>query len=175
MSAVGSGRQGAGPPRISLPLAVFIIAISAPLALAFETLFRVHVLRRVLGPDLDLMRELFSPTLTDVAWGLAALTVVAGAFGTAIIPRSLRLAETRARAQSKGQPLDDGARRQRAMERLFLLTSIPQVPAIFATFCFTFGSRIAPVIAAMIVSTIFVAAQGLVVSRLLRRPGSFSA
>lgn len=161
-----SGGRAARRP-ISLSLAVFIIAISAPVALAFETLFRVHVLRRVLGPDLDAMRELFSPTLTDVAWGFAALTVAAGALGIAILPWAFRRAEERARA--KGSPLDEAARRGRALERLFLLTSVPQVPAIFATFCFTFGSRIPPVIAAMALSTLFVAAQGFVAARALRR------
>jgi hypothetical protein len=152
---------------IPLWIAVLVIAVSAPFALAFETLFRTEVLGRVLGPDLGVVRDFFSPTLTEVAWWLAGLTLAAGLVGVAILPWSLRRAEIAARAS--GRDMGDAARRSRAIERLFLLTSIPQVPAILATFSFTFGSRLAPVIVAMAISTIFVVAQGLVAARLLRR------
>lgn len=154
---------------MSLRVAVIVIATSAPLALAFETLFRVHVLGRVFGSDLAMVREFLSPPLTHAAWVLVFVTVAAGILGVAIMPAALKKADA---AAHKAGETGDNARRKRALERLYLLTSIPQVPAILATFCFTFGSHLLPVIVAMALSTIFVLVQGLVTSRLLHRVGS---
>jgi hypothetical protein len=154
-------------PSPSLAVTILLIAISAPVALVFETLLRKQVLRRILGSDLDHIRAFFSPPLTSIAWALAWVTVLAGVIGVALVPFAVR--RTEAAAQKSGLDLNREAREKRALGPLFLLTSIPQVPAIFATVCFTCGALLTPVIVAMAVSTVAVLAQGYVAARLLRR------
>lgn len=165
------------PPRppVSLRVAVLVIAISAPFALAFETLFRTEILAPILGPDFNMVRGIFSPTLTSVAWALVGCTALGGAVGVGVLPASLRRAGVVAPPEARGvdAPARDAreareAREKRAIERLFLLTSIPQAPAILATFCFTFGALLLPVVIAMALSTLFVLLQGIVAARLLR-------
>jgi FtsH-binding integral membrane protein len=154
-------------PSISLPVAVLVLAVSAPIALAFETLFRTQVLAPILGPSWGQAREIFSPTLTRVSWALAYVTVFAGLLGVALIPVSARRIDRAAR--EAGREIDHEARTKRVLEHLYLLTSVPQVPAILATFCFTFGARLLPVVIAMAISTVAVVAQGVLAARLLRR------
>jgi hypothetical protein len=166
---VRSPNPPAGPP-ISLQNATLLLAVSAPIALAFETLLRTQVVARVIGPDFNLAREFFSPTLTRCSWALAFITVVAGILGVALVPMDARRVEEAARRT--GRELDHPARVRQVVGRLFLLSSIPQAPAILATFCFTFGSRLPPVLLAMAVSTAAVVAQGVVAGRLLRARGA---
>lgn len=143
-----------------LRIVVLLIAASAPLALALETLLRNYVLLPMVGAELRELREFFWPELTDelrqtvlthAAWVLVAVTVLAGVLGVVLLRRV--------------------ARRQRdaagVRDAVFLLTSIPQVPAILATLCFAFGSRLGPVLVSMAISTAFVLAQGRVGERLL--------
>lgn len=160
-------RPGAASPSISLPVAVLVLAVSAPVALAFETLARTQVLARVIGPDLDHVRELLSPPLTRASWALAVATIAAGIAGVALVPMAARRVE--AAAKRAGRELDHAARSKEVLARLYLLTTIPQAPAILATFCFTFGSRLTPVLVAMALSTAAVLAQGVVAGRLLQR------
>jgi ABC-type sugar transport system permease subunit len=148
--------------QLSLRVVVLLIAVSVPIALAIETGFRQLVLLPMIGPELHELREFYWPALTDelrraaltrTAWVLVGVTVLAGALGVALLRRAARrerdLAELR--------------------DRLLLLTSIPQVPAILATLCFAFGSSLLPVLISMAISTAFVLAQGLVGERLLGR------
>jgi hypothetical protein len=153
------------PP--SLRTAILLIAFSAPVALAFETLFRTQILARIVGPDLNQVRDFFSPPLTSLAWALAGVTVIAGIAGVALVPIAIRRIE--AAAAKAGLEQDREALERRALGPLYLLTSIPQVPAILATFCFTAGSLLTPVVVAMAVSTVAVLAQGHVAARALKR------
>jgi divalent metal cation (Fe/Co/Zn/Cd) transporter len=145
---------------LDLRLVVLVIAISAPLALGVETLMRTQVLAPMLGPSFDEVREFFSPQLTRVAWAMVAVTFAAGILGIVITQLAVR----------KLARLPDPALRARKLrDRLLLLTSIPQVPAILATLCFTCGARLFPVLVAMVVSTLFVLIQGFVGNWTLER------
>lgn len=145
---------------LDLRLVVLFIAISAPLALGIETLMRTQVIARILGPSLDEVRGFFSPELTRLAWAMVVATVVAGGLGILITQMAARRIAT--------EP-DPKIRARKLRDRLLLLTSIPQIPAIFATLCFTAGARLFPVIVAMAVSTAFVLIQGFVGQRTLAR------
>jgi hypothetical protein len=146
--------------RLSLRVIVLLIALSAPLALAIETLFRVHVLGRIIGPALDEVRSHFSPTTTRVAWVMVGVTVVAGLLG---------LVATRAALRKLAREPDTAQRMRRLIDRTLLLTSIPQVPAVFATFCFTAGAELLPVLVSMVISTGFVLVQGFGGERVLEQ------
>jgi hypothetical protein len=148
------------PSQLSLRAVVVLIAVSAPLALGFETLLRKLVFVPLIGAELREVREFYWPELTDelrqavltnTAWVLVLVSVLAGVLGVVLLRRA--------------------ARRQRDLaevrDQLLLLTSIPQVPAILATLCFAFGSSLLPVLVSMAVSTVFVFVQGLVGERLL--------
>jgi predicted lysophospholipase L1 biosynthesis ABC-type transport system permease subunit len=145
-----------------------VLAISAPVALAFETLVRTQILARAIGPDLEDVRRFLSPSLTRFSWALTFVTLFAGIVGVAAVPVAARRIE--AAAKSAGRELDRATREKQIVGRLYLLTSIPQAPAILATFCFTFGSRLLPVLIAMALSTAAVVAQGVVAARMLQKP-----
>lgn len=136
---------------LDLRLVVVFIAISAPIALGIETLMRTQVVARILGPSLDEVRGFFSPELTRLAWAMVAATVGAGVLGVLLMQLVARRIAT--------EP-DPAIRASKLRDRLLLLTSIPQIPAIFATLCFTAGAGILPVLVAMGVSTAFVLIQG---------------
>lgn len=147
-------------PLPSLRVVVLLIAASAPLALGIETLFRVQVLARILGPSLDEVRTFFSPHTTRAAWLMVGATVLAGFVGMAVTRAALR----------KVAREPDAARREGLLrDRTLLLTSIPQVPAILATLCFTAGASLVPVVVAMLISTAFVLVQGFAGERMLAR------
>jgi hypothetical protein len=137
---------------------VLLVAASAPLALAFEA-----GVRQLLGlPELDEVRHLLRPTATGAAWALAGLCVVAAALG---LGAQRRWCEGRMRVAAAAG--EDPARA--VMDRTFLAMSIPQVPAVLSTVAFMTGSELAPVLAAMAISTVGVLAQGLQWEALLAR------
>jgi hypothetical protein len=155
---LGATRMSTSQP--SLRVIVLLIAVSAPLALGFETALRKLVFVPLMGAELAEIREFYWPELTDQvreamvtqwAWRLVGVTVLAGVLGVLLLRRATR------------RPLDAGAIR----DRMLLLTSIPQVPAILATLCFTFGSQLLPVLVSMGISTAFVLAQGILGDRAL--------
>lgn len=150
----------AGVAAPSLRVVVLLIAISAPLALAIETLFRVQVLGRILGPALDEVRTYFSPQTTAMAYLMVGATVVAGVVG---------IVATRAAVRRIASEPDPARRARLLRDRTLLLTSIPQIPAIVATLCFTAGAELAPVLVAMAISTVFVLVQGFAGERTLAR------
>jgi hypothetical protein len=149
-----------GSRPLDLRLVVLFIATSAPLALGIETLMRTQVIARILGPSLDEVRGFFSPQLTRLAWMMVAATVVAGGLGIMVTQLAVR------RIASEPDP---AIRARKLRDRVLLLTSIPQIPAIFATLCFTAGARLLPVMIAMAVSTAFVLLQGFTGRRTLAR------
>lgn len=156
------------PPARPLDLrwVVLFIAISAPIALGIETLVRTQVIARILGPSLNEVRGFFSPELTRLAWAMVVATVAAGIFGILVTLMAGR------RIASEPDP---AIRARKLRDRLLLLTSIPQIPAIAATFCFTAGARLFPVMVAMAVSTVFVLIQGFVGQKVSDPSGSPSA
>ena len=149
--ATSESPQPSGPP---LRLVVLLIAASAPLALGLETLLRRHLLAPIVGPaELAMVRTFLSPTLTAAAWALAPVTVAAGAVGLFALRRTV---------------VRGGSERV-LRDRLLLLTSIPQVPAILATLTFMLGARLAPVLVVMALSTVCVLTMGFVGEAQVRR------
>lgn len=152
-------KQKGGPARaqaqIPLQRVVVLIAISAPIVLGFEALLREFVFIPMVGADLEQLREFYWPALTDevresamtkLAWAFAGASVLAGLLGVALMTRA-----------GRGE-----AARPKVRDRLLLLSSIPQVPAILATLCFSFGASLTPVLGSIGISTLFVLIQGLV-------------
>jgi hypothetical protein len=140
----------APPSQPSLRIVVLLIAASVPLALGVETLLRKLVFVPLMGAELEEIREYYWPSwgpearrtaLTEAAWVLAIVTFIAGIVGVALARR--------VRGDREG-----------VRDRLLLLTSIPQVPALLATLCFCFGAALLPVAVSLLASTAFVVAQG---------------
>ena len=130
----------------SLRAVVVLIAVSAPLALGLETLLRKLVFLPLVGAELREIREFYWPELTDelreamltrAAWVLVGVTVLAGIVGVVALRRAGRRQRTASAIR----------------DRVFLLSSIPQVPAVLATLCFAFGSQLLPVLVSMAIST----------------------
>lgn len=133
--------------RISV---VLLVAISAPLAFASESLIR----KLVLPPEFDEVRDFFGPGATSFAWGCVALCVLAAVFGIWVQRRWVR--ERTQRAREEGTDVGKAA-----MDRTFLSMSIPQVPAILSTVAYMSGSELTPVVVAMVISSVGVIAQGI--------------
>jgi hypothetical protein len=148
------------PSQVPLRAVVLLIAVSAPLALGLETLLRKFVFVPLVGAELREVVAFYWPWLTDelrravltqASWVLVGVTVLAGLLGVVLLSRA-------ARRLRDAEDLRD---------QMLLLTSIPQVPAILATLCFAFGSRLLPVLVSMAISTTFVFVQGYVGERML--------
>lgn len=127
---------------------VVLTAVAAPVALGFETLLR----KLVLPARFEQVRELLRPLLTPVGWGLAGLAALAGLAGLAWQKRLIE----RKQAQAGDH---DEARQSARLGAFLLAASVPQLPAVFATVSFMFGSALLPVIVAIVVSTAFVCVQ----------------
>lgn len=164
------------PPPLSLRTIVLLVAVSAPLALGFETLLRVYLFLPLVGAELREVREFYWPELSDevreaaltnAAWVLVVVCVLAGLLGIALLRRAAR----RGLAAARESANPSVRARANVRDRMLLLTSIPQVPAILATLCFSFGAQLLPVLCCMGVSTAFVLAQGHVGERALAGVG----
>lgn len=132
---------------------VVMTAVAAPVALAFETL-----LRHLLFPEsFELVREALRPVLTPVAWLLCVVCAGAGAFGIVFQQRMAARAVEKLPPEARTPELEDRAR----LGAFMLAASIPQVPAILATFSFMFGAALPPVLVAIAIVTIAVVAQAL--------------
>jgi hypothetical protein len=127
---------------------VVLTVVAAPLALAFETALR-HLL---LPADFELIRAWLRPTLTPIAWALVAACVILGALGLRLQARMVRKAARR--RTEPGAPPDLVARAR--IGGFMLGASIPQIPAIVATFTFMFGASLWPVLVCIVVVTVFV-------------------
>lgn len=163
------------PSQLPLRVVVLVIAASAPIALGFETLIRTQVFVPWMGAELEELREFYWPTLTPevrrgaltaVAWALVGVTCVAGLLGVGLQRRV-----TRRRLASCSSAAEHEQARVDVRDSLLLLTSIPQVPALLATLCFSFGAQLLPVLLSMAASTVFVLVQGRVGERLLAAMG----
>lgn len=132
---------------------MLLTVVAAPIALGFETL-----LRTLLFPaDFELVRELLSPVMTACAWALVGVTAVAGVIGIAL---QQRLADRA--VQKLPEAHRSPERVVKARLGVFMLAaSVPQIPAVLATFAFTFGAELAPVLTTIGVVTIAVVAQAV--------------
>lgn len=134
--------EPAPAPRESPSLVtVLVIALATPAALGLETLARVLLL----PADLELLRQELRPTLTPLAWGLLALTCLAAPLGLATRKAMERRLLAKVEATSGGPR----KRAEAVFEATFVGTSVPQIPAVFATFALTAGSAPLPVLLAV--------------------------
>lgn len=136
---------------------LWLTILAAPVALVVET-----VLRKLIFPaDFELVREFLEPMLTPVAWVLGAVAGVAGFVGLGL---QRRMADKRLAKLPPAAGVND---RYQAVFAVFLLTtSVPQIPAILATFAYMFGASIVPVIVGVAVCSVGVVSQALRVPRL---------
>lgn len=150
LNSRGMGSEGRNRGKAAL---VVITAAAAPVALGFETL-----LRHLLFPaDFELVREALRPALTPVAWLLCLLCAAAGAFGILFQQRMAARSMEKLPADRRAPELEDRAR----LGAFMLAASIPQVPAILATFTFMFGAALTPVLVAVVIVTATVAVQAV--------------
>lgn len=131
-----------------------VIAVSGPLSLGVETALRLALFT----PDMRYLRSLTGPTLTPIAWALAALTALGGALAVPV----QRWWYRRRLAGLAPEARTPAMRARMAFEALYVSTSVPQLPALAVTLLFTAGSSLLPVATALAVSALAVLAQGLV-------------
>lgn len=136
---------------------LFLVALSTPLAWAFESVLRALVL----PPDFERVRAWLAPTLTPWAWVAAGATLAATVLGWWLHrvlarrePRSPRPGLTREQAHARAE-----------LEALMLASSAPQVPAVAATMLFMLGADVVPVAASMVGATLGVASLALFIGR----------
>jgi hypothetical protein len=127
-------------------------ATAAPVALGFETMLR----QLIVPPALEAMRRRFEPELTTVAWVDTVLAVVVTLAGFKLA--TFITAHQRRRIPPGAPPEAD----ERAVVGAFFLTSsVVQIPALFATILHLLGASLAPVLAAIAVSTVGILIQAL--------------
>ena len=140
---------------------VAIVAISTPLAVAFETVLR----RWMFPPEFEDVRAWLEPTLTPWMW----LMPPCAALGIPLGLRLQRWLERRGLARipehRRSQATEDTAVR----DAMLLSTSVPQVPAVLATFGLLLGSAPLPVLVATGVATAGVLVIGVVATRSLSK------
>ena len=132
---------------------ILMTVVAAPIALVFETILR----KLLFPPEFDELRELLSADLTPIAWAFVGLTGLLGVVGIAF---QSRLA---ARAVAKiPETHRTPARAQKAELGAFMLAaSIPQIPAILATFAFMWGASLTPVLTAIGIATLAIVVQAV--------------
>lgn len=102
------------------------------------------------------MRQELRPALTPIGWGLLILTLASVPLGLLTLRALTRRFLAKVTATSGG----DKRRREARFEAMFVATSVPQLPAILATFALTAGSDALPVLVTMAASTLGVIAIG---------------
>lgn len=143
--------MGAPSRRLLLPL----IALSSPLSLGVETGLR----KLLFTADMVDLRTMARPTMTPVAWVIAGLTLVAIFVGVPVH----RIAYAHA---LKSRDASDPAAVERArMMALYVASSVPQFPALVATFLFTAGAELTPVAVSLGLSALGVMLQGATAPR----------
>lgn len=128
-------------------------AVAAPVALAFETLLR----RLLFPPEFERVREALRPVLTPVAWLLCLICAVAGVAATALQRRLVARGIDRLPSDRRSPEQIDRAR----IGAFMLAASVPQVPAVLATFGFMFGAALTPVVVAIAIATVAVLVQAV--------------
>lgn len=139
--------------RVLLPL----IALSSPLSLGVETAIRTALFT----DDMRALRAMARDALTPVAWGFVPVTVAASALGVLVHRVALRRALAHAALRVGRPDAEESAR----LTALYVATSVPQVPALAATFLFTAGARLEPVLLTLLVAAAGVMLQGAAAPR----------
>ncbi|MBW2463214.1 MAG: hypothetical protein JRH11_16300 [Deltaproteobacteria bacterium] len=140
---------------------ILLTVVAAPVALGFETLLR----KLLFPPEFEQIRALLHPILTPLVWGLVVITAVVGALGVVLQRRLVSRAIERVPPDQR-----DAARVHRAKLGAFMLAaSVPQVPAILATFGFMWGSSLTPTVLAIAVATLAIALQAFLARSTERR------
>lgn len=141
-----------------------LVAVSTPLALAFETLLR----RLMFPPEIDEVRMWLRPMITPWVWSAPVLCAVAVPLGS-WLQRWLVARDLAARPPEQRTP----ERRAAAeLDAMLLSTSAPQLPAVLSTFAFMFGSHLLPVVVAMVVATAGILVLGIATLRRVAQPPS---
>jgi hypothetical protein len=136
---------------------LWLTILAAPVALVVETGLRLLIF----PDDFELVRGFLNPMLTPVAW---VLGVVAGVAGFAGLGLQRRMSAKRLGKLPPGAGVSD---RYQAVFAVFLLTtSVPQIPALLATFAYMFGASLVPVLVGVGVCSVGVVSQALRVPRL---------
>lgn len=149
------------PTRAKVYVVLAIVAVSTPLALLIET-----GLRQVMfPPEFPEVRMWLRPTITPWMWLAAPLAV-------AVTPLGYRLQSwlvRRALARLPAERRTEQERLEHEVDAMLLSTSVPQFPALLATFGFMFGSELLPVAVAMAAATAGVLVVGVLVARRIPR------
>jgi hypothetical protein len=139
--------------RVLLPL----IALSSPLSLAIETGVRTLLFT----DDMRALRLMARDALTPVAWAFVPVTALASLVGVFAHRAALR----RALAHAATRPDRPDAVENARLTALYVATSVPQVPALLATFLFTAGATVWPVMITLLVAAGGVMLQGCTAPR----------
>ncbi|MGH1341059.1 MAG: hypothetical protein ACRBN8_05880 [Nannocystales bacterium] len=134
-------------------LMLALVALSTPMALVAETYLR----QLMFPPEFDEVRAYLRPSLELPVWSLLSLVALTTWFG-------VRAQARRIERRMAARPPEEQTQRFRdkdTFDSLVLFTSLPQIPAILATFCFMFGASLVPVLANMAASTAGVLVVGL--------------
>lgn len=130
-----------------------LIALSSPLSLAVETGLRTLLFTS----DMRELRLMVRDTLTPVAWGFVPVTAAASLLGVVVHRAVLK----RALAKAALKVGDPDAEEHARLTALYIATSVPQFPALAATFLFTAGARFVPVMTTLLVAAAGVMLQGM--------------
>ncbi len=140
-----------------------LVALSTPMALVAETYLR----RLMFPPEFEEVRAYLQPSLELPVWSLLSLVVLTTWFG-------IRAQARRVERKMAARPPEEQTqyfRDKDTFDSLVLFTSLPQIPAILATFCYMCGASLLPVLVNMGASTAGVLAVGMVSLRNARRTG----
>lgn len=129
------------------------ITISTPLALAVETYLRAIMF----PPEFEEVRMYLRPSLEVPVWSLLSLVALTTYLG---INRMKGRIERRMAKRPESEQTQH-YRDKETLDSIVIFTSLPQVPAIMATFCFMFGAPLTPVIVNMAVATLGVLVVGV--------------
>ena len=139
--------------RRTTKVMIGIITISTPLALVVETFLR----GLMFPPEFEEVRMYLRPALALPTWSLLSLVLLTTYAGVRGMERRI------ARRMAKRPPSEQTQRYRdkETFDAIVMFTSLPQVPAILATFCFMVGAPLTPVIANMVAATAAVMFLGL--------------
>ncbi len=145
------------PPSVDLRrqtwMILILVALSTPLALVAETGLR----KIMFPPEFEEVRAFLRPALELPVWSLLGLVVLTTMVG-------MRWQKSRVETRMATRPREEQTQHYRDKETfdsLVLFTSVPQVPAIIATFGFMFGAPITPVVVNMAAATVGVVLVGV--------------
>lgn len=134
-----------------------LIALSSPLGLAVETGMRTLLFTS----DMRELRLMVRDTLTPIAWGFVPLTAAASVLGVLVHRVVLKRALEAAKRKVGNPDAEEDAR----LTALYIATSVPQLPALAATFLFTAGARFVPVMTTLLIAAAGVMLQGVTTPR----------